>query len=619
MSEPAAPEQQTADLERVRLGGEWPAIQALYGVCGPRKRVLLLIVALAILAFLLEGIGIGLLIPLAETFLADDGQGGSFGPFTSLMQTLTAPLPADYRLPLIAGFVFLLILLKTVVIYSHHVLSVWLSEIVGRDLRLELFEKMLGIGILTLERLGRGRLHNTIYAQISHVTDGLQTLSRMIASAAAAAVFVGLLLLISMPLTALVVAGFLLISLIMLAVRRGAQRFGRDWVKAFAVLSDRIDETLTHSRLVRTFGTAGFEIRRFGNAAEQVRKASLRNQMLAGIPTPATELLAVPLMFAAIGFGLALEIGMPTLLAYLLLLYRLQPHVRHLDHLRVELASLTGPIEDIVTLRRLDDPTAPRSGSRPVARIDREVRFSGVSFDYGASEAVGISDVSFSIAKGQVVALVGPSGAGKSTIVALLHRLFDPSRGQILVDGVPLPELDLAAWRQRLAFAGQDIELMGGTVRDNIAYGCPEVSDAAIREAARLAHADRFIEELPEGYASRIGGRGLTLSGGQRQRLTLARALLRRPDLLVLDEATNALDAEAEHVVLERLHAARGDMAMLVIAHRLNTVRHADIVVVLDAGRVIEIGPPSELLADTGAFARLWARQIGQRGELFVD
>lgn len=606
-------------VERIALGGEWPAIRALYDLCGERRRILAPIVALAILAFLLEGIGIGLLIPLVETFLAAGGESAAFGPFTTMMQGLTERLPDDHRLAIIGVLVFLLILLKTVVIYGHHVLAVWLSGHVGRSLRERLFDKTFSIGLLAVQRLGIGRLHNTVDAQVWHVTDGLDTLTRMLASAAAAVVFVVLLLLISWPLTVVVVLGFTAISLVMLAVRRGAKRFGRRAVEANAEMSDRIVETLTHHRLIRATGTERAEALRFGETTEGLRRAVLRTELLRGIASPANELLYVPLMFAVIAIGLVQGLGMPTLLAYLLLLYRLQPHLRQLDHLRVELAAINGPIEDIITILELEDRQAPRSGTRPIARIDRGIHFEDVAFDYGVADSAGLSGVTFEIPKGAVVALVGPSGAGKSTIVGLLHRFFDPTRGRILIDGVPLPELDLVAWRQRLAFAGQDLELMAGTVRDNIAYGQADATDEAIREAARLANAADFIDELPGGYASPVGARGLTLSGGQRQRLSLARALLRQPDLLILDEATNALDADSEHVVLERLHAARGGMSMLVIAHRLNTVRHADVIIVLEAGRVVETGSPAALRAQAnGAFSRLLARETADGRQAFA-
>ena len=598
-------------VERIRLGGEWPTIHAIYRLCGDRGWMLAPIAGLACLAFVLEGIGIGLLIPLVDTVLGEEGHGVAFGPFTAILQGLADRLPADHRVFLISLLVCLMVLLKTAVIYGHHMLSVWLNSRVGKTLRDRLFETTFGIGLLALQNLGIGRLHNTIDAQVWHVADGLDRLTRVLASAAAAAVFLTLLLLISWPLTVAVVFGALLISLVMLVVRRGAQHFGRRLVATNADMSGRIIETLTHHRLVRAFGTETFEIDRFRASSEALRRATIRTELLKGIANPATELLYVPLMFAAIGLGLAMGLGMPTLLAYLLLLYRLQPHLRNIDSLRVELASFGGPVEDIVTVLEMHDPRAPRSGTRPVATVREQVNFERVSFDYGVPESAGLTGVSFTIPKGAVVAVVGPSGAGKSTVVGLLYRFFDPTAGQILVDGVPLAEFDLAAWRRRLAFAGQDVELMSGSVRDNIAYGSPWATDADIVAAARLAHADMFIEMLPQGYQSEVGARGLTLSGGQRQRLTLARALLRRPDLLILDEATNALDADSESIVLERLNEMSADMSMLVIAHRLSTVRDADLVVVLDAGRVIELGPPASLMSGSGAFNRLWERQHG--------
>ena len=615
MSEPEA--------KRLELAGEGAALRTLYGFCGPRRAVLIPLVLLAILAFLLEGLGIGLLIPLARTVLDPGAESGAIvgiGGFGELMQRLTDGLPADHRPALIGGLVFLLVLLKSVVIYGHHLLAVWLSGHVGRGLRDAVLAKTWAIGLLRVQRLGIGRLHNTVDAQVWHVTDGLDTATRMIASAAAALVFITLLVLISWPLTTVVVLGFLLISLVMLAVRRGAQRFGRNAVAAQAAMSERIVETLSQHRLVRAAGTEALEARRFARTTEGLRRAALRTELLRAIASPLNELLYVPLMFAVIAFGLAQGLGMPTLLAYLLLLYRLQPHLQQLDHLRVELSAMAGPIEDIATILRMDDPLAPRSGTRPIGAIERGIRFEGVSFDYGEPNAPSLAAVTFEIPKGAVVALVGPSGAGKSTVVGLLHRFFDPTAGRILVDGLPLPELDLAAWRRRLAYAGQDLELMQGSVRDNIAYGSPTAGPAAIREAARLANAEGFIASLPQGYDSEVGARGLTLSGGQRQRLVLARALLREPDLLVLDEATNALDAEAEHVVLERLHAARGSMSMLVIAHRLQTVRHADLVVVLDAGRVVELGPPASLLRGSGTFGRWWGQARAEpRRRLAID
>lgn len=606
------PFQREPDVSRAKLGGEWAAIRALYGMCGRRRQLLAVIVSLAVLAFLLEGIGIGLLIPLFETLSASQDRARASGPFADAMISFTDRLPDEHRLAVLAAIVFGLVLLKTAVIYAHHVIAVWLSGYVGLELRQRLLRRALALSAMAMEKLGIGRLHNTIDAQVWHVTDGLDTVTQALASAAAAIVFVALLLLISVPLTLAVIVGAVAVSLIMLAVRRGAHYFGRRSVAANADLSSRIVETLTHHRLVRAFGTEAYEIDRFRAAADALRRAVLRTELLRGVVTPATELLYVPLMFGVIVIGLSQDHGVATLLAYLLLLYRLVPHLRNLDHSRVELAAIAGPIEDVVTVLALPEDLTLKSGRRRIRKVERGIDLEDVTFRYEPGQAAGVAGLSFSIPKGSVVALVGPSGAGKSTIVSLLYRFFDPTCGRIVVDGIPLPEIDLASWRQKLALAGQDIELMSGTVEENIRYGHLSATHAQVMEAARLANAEEFIAALPNGYRSMVGARGLSLSGGQRQRVTLARALLRRPDLLILDEATNALDAESEDVVLERLHAARSDMSMLVIAHRLRSVRHADHVILIYNGRIVETGPPAKLLRNAGAFRRLWEREGGE-------
>jgi subfamily B ATP-binding cassette protein MsbA len=214
-----------------------------------------------------------------------------------------------------------------------------------------------------------------------------------------------------------------------------------------------------------------------------------------------------------------------------------------------------------------------------------------------------------------MTAVVGGSGAGKSTLLYLLARLYDPTAGEIRVDGVPLPELDLAAWRSRLAFAGQDLELMGDTVRANIAFGRSGATLDEIVAAARQGDAHGFISELPQGYDTRIGERGLRLSAGQRQRIGLARALVRKPEILILDEATNALDSLSERVIQHALEQLAGNLTMIVVAHRLSTIRLANHVIVLDEGRLVEQGPPDTLLRANRGFAHLWHLQLNAFGD----
>ena len=219
-----------------------------------------------------------------------------------------------------------------------------------------------------------------------------------------------------------------------------------------------------------------------------------------------------------------------------------------------------------------------------------------------------------SLKAGTVNAIVGDSGAGKSTLIHLLCRLHDPQAGVVRADGIDLRELDLASWRARIAFAGQDAELLSGTVRFNIAYGVDEASDEAVEDAARVAHAHEFIAGLPGGYDAEVGPRGTHLSGGQRQRIALARAILCHPDILILDEATNAVDGVTEMAIQGAIERLSGDTTMLLVAHRLNTLNRAQHVIVLKAGEVVQEGPPEQLLAVPGALQELYAAHHALEG-----
>jgi subfamily B ATP-binding cassette protein MsbA len=245
------------------------------------------------------------------------------------------------------------------------------------------------------------------------------------------------------------------------------------------------------------------------------------------------------------------------------------------------------------------------------------VEFQGVGFHY-ASDAPVLHDIDLTIRPGEVVALVGPSGAGKSTLADLLPRFYDPTRGRITLDGRDVRTLKLAELRAQLGIVTQETILFHDTVRANIAYGRSEASPAEVEAAARAANAHEFIAHLPEGYDTVLGEKGTRLSGGQRQRIAIARALLRNPPILILDEATSALDTESERLVQQAIEQVMEERTVLVIAHRLSTVRRADQILVLDAGRIVERGTHDELIARGGLYHRLYDMQFGAQAETAV-
>ena len=242
------------------------------------------------------------------------------------------------------------------------------------------------------------------------------------------------------------------------------------------------------------------------------------------------------------------------------------------------------------------------------ARFERDLLFDRVRFSYGDEDV--LTDVSFRVNKGQVVAIVGPSGAGKSTMLELVPRFHDPTGGEIRLDGVPLPRLTRSSLRQAIGLVSQETVVLNDTVHANIGYGRPGATREHVRDAARAANALEFIDKLPDGFDTVLGERGTRLSGGQRQRVAIARALLRDPPLLILDEATSALDTESERLVQEAIDRLMKDRTVLVVAHRLATVQHADEIVVLDNGRIVEQGPHAALLAKGGLYRRLYDLQF---------
>jgi subfamily B ATP-binding cassette protein MsbA len=267
-------------------------------------------------------------------------------------------------------------------------------------------------------------------------------------------------------------------------------------------------------------------------------------------------------------------------------------------------------IERVQTLLNTDTVIPERPGAREPGTLKGEIEFEHVAFAYDPKAPV-LKDVHTRVAAGQFVGIVGPTGGGKSTIVSMVPRFYDPHGGRVLVDGVDLRDFTVQGLRGQIGFVLQDTVLFRGTVRDNIAYGRPNATDAEIVEAAKLANADEFIAKMPDGYNTMVGERGLTLSGGQRQRIGIARAIIRNAPILILDEPTAALDTESEKLVMEALERLMKGRTVLTIAHRLSTIRDAHKILVLKDGVVAEEGTHDELVARNGIYAELYRVQVG--------
>ncbi|MEO1508123.1 MAG: ATP-binding cassette domain-containing protein, partial [Cyanobacteria bacterium J06633_23] len=291
-------------------------------------------------------------------------------------------------------------------------------------------------------------------------------------------------------------------------------------------------------------------------------------------------------------------------------LFRTLPYLGQLNSQRSTLANTAASVEIVTALLRRDDkPFMPR-GVQPYRPLQEGIRFNQIRFNYPGHEQEVLRGIDLFLPKGQTLALVGSSGAGKSTLADLLPRFYDPTSGTIELDGVDLKAIDISSYRSNLGIVSQETFLFNASVRENLLYGRPEATEAELMAAAKQANAHEFIENLPQGFDTMIGDRGVLLSGGQRQRLAIARALLQDPDILILDEATSALDTVSERLVQNAIDKLSRDRTTLVIAHRLSTIHEADQIAVLDRGKVVEVGNHQDLLEKRGAYAKLHAMQL---------
>lgn len=587
--------------------------QAVLRVLRPYAWSVPVVIGLGLLASLSEGLGIGLLIPFLDAFLRDEQATGVSGPLVDYVQRYAASFDEEMRVVAVAATIMGLVFLKAGITVANVAVAESMIARIGHVLRLALFRQLVTVSLGHLMQRPPGEIVNTLDAQTWRTTEAMNLLFNLIINACTVVVFTILLFLLSWQLALTVTLATVIVSFGLRELSRRAQRLGERAVATSHVLSQILLDALDGMRVIRAYGQEAREQQRFENASERVRRDYLRVAVLGGLVGPIIEILYVPLFLSAVIAAWYVEVGLPTLIAFLLLLYRMQPHIKGLDRNRVDLMGAAGSVVAVARFLETRDKPYTRSGSQPFEGLQRDIVLDRVSFRYPgtAAGARALDGVSLRIRKGEVLAIVGGTGAGKSTLVNLLCRFYEPESGRILVDGRPVEELDLADWRSHLAIAGQDADLVSGTVRENILFGRPEASDPEIVAAARRADAHAFIEALPEGYDTLVGQRGLRLSGGQRQRIGLARAFLRRPDVLILDEATNALDSLSETAILE-MFASQGDQrpATIVIAHRLSTIRDADSVIVMSEGRLVEQGRPRELFDAEGMFTRLCELQL---------
>jgi ATP-binding cassette, subfamily B, bacterial MsbA len=549
---------------------------------------------------LLFSVALGLILPLVVQNLVDG---------VLIDKNLT-------RLNQLAIGLLIVFIVQGIFSFAHRLSLAYVGERVIADIRIKLYSHLQRLSLRFYADYRTGdvvsRLTNDVSLLQAAITDNLVALLRQAVTLIGAAV---LLFILNWRLTLIILTGIPIISLTMVFLGRKIRKAAKAVQDALAEAANVVEETTSGIRIVKSFAREAHEIGRFSARVNDTFNAAMTRAKLSAILGPIIGFLAFASITLTLWFGsyevIQERLTAGGLVAYLVYTMMVAAPIASLAGLYAQFQSALGATERLFEL--LDtkpdiasDPDAPK-----MPHVHGEVTFAEVNFHYNNQVAV-LHDVSFTAKPGQVVALVGPSGAGKSTLINLIPRFYNTVAGSVLIDGMNIQDVDVTSLREQIGIVPQETLLFSDTVLANIQYGKLDATIAEIEAAARAANAHEFImHDLPEGYETMVGERGVKLSGGQRQRVAIARAILKDPRILILDEATSSLDSESEHLVQEALERLMNGRTAFVIAHRLSTITDADWILVLENGRVMEQGTHTDLLLNLdGLYYRLHQMQF---------
>ena len=461
---------------------------------------------------------------------------------------------------------------------------------------------------------------------VSRVTSDVDAIQTFINSALLGSIvsvltligMVGVMLYINWKFTLIALSVVPALFVVVYYLTRRIKEASREVRKKESELMSVAEEALTSERVVKAFSREDYEVQRFETQSLGNVEISLKARSLKAKLTPLVEILVAvgTCLVLAYGTRLALRgtISAGVLVVFLLYLGRMYKPMRDLSKMTDTVSKATVGYERIQDVLEIESHMRDLPHSRKAPPFKGKIELEDVSFAYDGDNKV-LKNVSFQIQPGQVAAFVGPSGTGKTTIVNLIARFYDPVSGKVKIDGEDVRRYKLKSLREQISFVLQDTLLFRATVWENIAYGKPDASPSEVRQAAQRANADEFIRNMPDGYDTLVGERGLSLSGGQRQRIAIARAVIRKSPILILDEPTSGLDASAEQTVLEALNRLMEKRTCVVISHHLDTIRHADVIFVVKDSEIVEHGSHEQLLAAGGEYASLYAIQNAENPE----
>lgn len=517
--------------------------------------------------------------------------------------------------------IFACFALRGLASYGQSLMMVRIGQSIIADIQNDLFRHLVRLDLSFFHTNPSGQLTSRMISDVnvmrSAVSDSLTGIGNSLLTLI---LLVGVMLYQDWHL-ALIALGVLPVASGMVAyLGRRLRKISRSIQDQTAVLVDRLSEIFQSIRQVQAYGMEEGESKQAALAINDVRQLNVKSVRVGEMITPINEILVGIAIFAIVVYGgFKIADGHATagsLLSFIAAFSLAYEPMKKLGKLNNSLQMGLGAAERVFEL--MDRPShivnATHAGPLTLPAAPT-IQFQDVSFSYPGANDEALNAINILFPAGKMTALVGPSGGGKSTILNMILRFYDPNAGHVLVNGTDIRDITIQSLRAQIALVSQDIRIFNTTVRDNIAYGAQDVNDDLIIQAAQAAAADEFIKVLPQGYDTPVGENGVLLSGGQRQRIAIARAILRRAPVLLLDEATSALDNDSEKLVQQSFDAVASGRTMIVIAHRLSTVKHADQIVVMDNGSVVEIGRHDELIGRAGVYARLYGTMINDDGE----